>query len=107
MQSSQRPQSLRQSATGVHGLQSAVSRTSSSVQLPSLVPGNTEPSHTYAPPSAGLRSAIASNVQHPKQSQPLGVSGRHTSRHISLCAAGQVRPPTREPSNGQALPSGG
>jgi hypothetical protein len=63
----------------VHGLQREVSVTSSSVHVPSFVPSTTDPIHTYSPPIAAERPAIASNVQHPKQSQPFGVSGRQTS----------------------------
>ncbi len=76
-QSSQRSHVFRQFATGVHGRHFVRSPTSASVHELVFVASTTDPSQTHSPPFVGVRPAIAGNVQQPKQSQPLGVSGLH------------------------------
>ena len=77
-QISQGEHSLKHDFTGVHGLQSVSSSRWAESQLP--MPPEVEPIQTKRPERAG-------NSQHPKQSQPLGVKGRHASRQAADCCA--------------------
>lgn len=94
---SQSSQALEQPGTSVHGGHLAGSVTV-------LEEHSGDPIHTGV--------GASGKTQHPKQSQPLGVSGRHVSRHSAgwdaSASAHVVLPPSFTfESCAHALPSGG
>ena len=76
MHTSQRSHGFQQPCTGVQvrHFVGSVMCAKSHVPSPRVPLGLYEPSQTYLPASSG-------KVQQPKQSQPLGVSGRQKPRH--------------------------
>jgi hypothetical protein len=74
--SSQASHVFKQPVTGVHGRHFVGSETSARVQVPSPA-ASSDPIHTYEPLPAG-------SSQHPKQSQPFGVSAPPVSWQVWL-----------------------
>lgn len=79
MQISQVSQGFVQAATWMQGLHLVGSPRVSRLHEPTFL-GSSEPSHTRLPLPAG-------SSQHPKQSQPFGVSGPQYEPHVADCAA--------------------